>query len=299
MKKILILFGMCILFMQIVSAVTLPNPYSVYLEVNKTYPLILIPLDENVWNITLNVYDGNWTTLNFTWTGSQYELNILFNTIGDYPFVINSTEVEGDITGTFLVREVFDVTFRFYRDKRSYVFFSNKYINEMSYVTAELTGERTMFQNNYDDTLEPFFAPLLDDRFRKPVWYAKYNNGEATLRLYEKGEYAIRLIDGEIEFTNEYSVPNITESYGINAYIGKYNLNNSTSYDILLETKDLHPYRWLFNWLLIIGVIGAVAGAIALFFVVPELPMLSFAFGIGFSVLFVILRIVIFVWRGL
>lgn len=305
-NEILFLFALYLFFVampSIVSALEMSSPSNIYLEANVTYPLILVPLDENVYNVTLNVFEnGNWTQLNFTWTGEQYELSILFTALGDFPFVVNSTEVEGELTGNFLVRNSFYVTYRFYRDKRSFPFLSNKYINEMSYVTAELTGESSMFANNYDPILEPYFAPLRirDDRFQKSVWYAPYRNGVATLKLYETDEeYAIRLIDGDILFTSEYSVPNYTESYGVNAYIGKYTFDGTNqTYDILLTSKDLHPYRWLINWILIASLICVVAVSIGLFFMIPEVPMLSIIFGIGFSVLFLIIRVVLFLWRG-
>lgn len=302
MKRILIPLMMAVFLFQTVSAINVYSPSNIYLDKNVTYPLVLIPLDENVYNVTLNVYDGNWTTLNFTWTGEQYQLSILFNEIGDFPFVINSTDVTGNITGVFLVREAYDVTFRFYKAKQSFPFFSNKYINQMAYVTAELTGERTLFENNYDSMLEPFIAqlPLKNNQNAKPVWHSSYSNGVATLKLYEKDtEYAIRLIDGQISFAGEYAVPNVTKSYGINSYIGKYTFDGTDqTYDIYLSSKDLHPYRWLFNWILIIGMVVVVFVSIALFFMIPEIPTLSIIFGVGFTVILIAFRIVMFVIIG-
>jgi hypothetical protein len=302
MKKLfLILFG-CILLMQLITATELYSPSDIYLDVNTTYPLVLVPLDENVYNMSLNVNDGgNWTILNFTWTGEEYELFLLFSGVGDFPFVVNSTEVEGNLTGVFKVRNAFDVTFRFFKAKQSFPFFSNKYTNDYAYVTAELTGEKTFFTNAYDPLLEPFIAPLTikDNRLQKNVWYSPYRNGVATLTLYEDEEYAIRLIDGEVTFYGEYSVANITDSYGINAYIGKYTFDGiDQEYNVYLSSRDLRPYRWLLNMILVIGLIVVFVVSVGLFFVVPEFPLTSFLFGIGFSFLLILTRIFLFFWLG-
>jgi len=300
MKKIFMILLGLIFLMQSISAI---NSGEIYLDVNTTYPLVLVPLDENIYDMQLNVDDGgNWSVLNFTWTGEQYELYLLFSGTGDFPFVINSTDVEGNITGVFKVRNAFDVTFHFFKAKQSFPFFSNKYVNQYAYVTAELTGERTFFTNSYDPMLEPFIAPLTikDSRLKKNVWYAPYRNGEAKLTLYEDEEYAIRLIDGEVTFSGEYSVANITDSYGVNAYIGKYTFNGTDQeYNVYLSKKDLNPYGWLSNLVLVIGLISVFAVSIGLFFIIPEYPLTSFLFGIGFSFLLILTRIVLFFWLGI
>ena len=302
MKKTFIMLLACLLFMQVASAVELYSPTEIYFDVNVTYPVVLIPLDENVYDMQLNINDGgNWTTLNFTWGGEEYELFLIFSEIGDFPFVVNSTEVNGSITGVFKVRNAFDITFRFFKQKQSFPFFSNKYINNYAYVTAELTGEKTFFTNAYDPMLEPFISPLKmkNSQFQKNVWYAPYRRGEATLTLYEDEEYAIRLIDGEIIFAGEYGVANVTDSYGINSYIGKYDFDATTqSYDIYLSRKDLNPYGWLLNVILVIGIVVVFMVSVGLFFLVPEYPLTSFLFGIGFSTLLILTRIVLFFWLG-
>ena len=300
MKKIFIMLLTCIFLLQFISATELNSQNDIYFNVNTTYPLVLVPLDENIYDMQLNINsDGNWTTLNFSWVDDQYELYVLFSEVGDFPFVINSTQTSGNITGVFRVRNAFDVTFHFFRTKTTFPFFSNKYTNNYAYVTAELTGERTFFTNAYDPLLEPFIAPLTikDSRLKKNVWYSPYLNGEATLTLYEDEEYAIRLIDGEIDFSGEYSIPNITDSYGINSYIGKYDFEGTDQvYDIYLSSKDLHPYSWLFNMILAVCLIVVFMVSIGLFFILPEIPLTSFLFGIGFSALLILTRIILFIW---
>lgn len=273
------------------SAITLSSN-DVYLSANKTYPILLVPNDNNVWDMKMWISEGgNWTSFDFYWTGSVYNLSLIFTELGNYPFVVNSTNVTGSIVGNFLVREEYNVTFRFFKEKASTIFSSNKYTNEMAFVTAELVGTRTMFTNNYNSALEPFISPLSDSRYQKPVWYDRYSNGVATLTLYEQGEYAIRIIDGDISFEGEYSVPNITKSYGTNVYVGKYILTNSSSYNVLLTEKDLKPFTWLFNWIFIIGIGCAIIISIFLFFVIPEKPSLSIIFGVGFITMLILLRI--------
>lgn len=300
MKKILIFAFILIFLAGLVSAVDISSN-SIYLEVNKTYPLILVPLDENIWDITLNVQEssGNWTSFNFTWTGSQYELNILFIDVGNFPFVVNSSEVNGSIEGIFLVRETYNITFRFYKSKSSHIFFSNKYINEMAFVTAELTGNQTFTTNAYNSFLEPFIAQISSERFNKPVWHGEYNNGVATIKLYEIGEHAIRLIDGEIIFASEYAVPNITKSYGIDAYIGKFNYNGtSTTQSLYLSSKDLHSYRWLSNITLIILLVIVLGISVVLFFMMHEHPSFPLIFGFLMVFLLLVVRGVIWIWTG-
>jgi hypothetical protein len=292
MRNILIFLIIGIFLINLASALTV-SPNNIYLDVNVTYPLILAPLDNNVWNITLWVKDGNWTGVNFTWNGTRYNLNILFNDIKDYPFMINSTEVTGNINGTFLVRQSYNVTFRFLKWKQSYFIFSNRYINDMAYVTAEVVGN-----TGIDPNLEPFFAPLLDSRFRKPVFFARYINGEATLKLYDNTNYAIRLIDGEITFNNEYSIPNITKSYGTYSYIGKYNLNSTNSYTILLSTKDLRPFTWLINWIVLGLIICSLVVGVFLIFIVPENTSLAFVIIFALPIVLIILRAISYLGFG-
>lgn len=300
MKKLIVLPMLLIgilLCVTIVSAITLPSTNDVYLGVNKTYPIVLVPLDNNVWNMDLWVSANNtWSIFNFTWTGSVYNLSLIFTELGNYPFVVNSTNVSGSITGNFLVRNEYNVTFRFFKDKSSTLFSSNKYTNEMAFVTAELVGINAFAQNHYDPYLEPFLSQIKDTRYQKPVWYGEYVNGVATLHLYEQGEYAIRIMDGVIRFNGEYSVPNITKSYGTNVFVGTYDLTNSTSYNVLLTEKDLRPFKWLFNWIFIIGIVIAIVVSIFLFFVIPDKPLLSIIFGVGFISMLILLRIGLFFW---
>jgi hypothetical protein len=248
-------------------------------------------------NIILHIYspDNNvsFFSMNYNATSQRYESYLAFGEVGDYSFIINSTDITGNIVGVFFVREPYYMTFKLFKSKQSYWFFTNKYENEMAYITAELpVGNRY-----YDPRIEPFFASVRDDRYIEPVWYAEYTDGEATLKLYEQGEHIIRIIDGEIIFPSEYSVPNVTKSYGINAYLGMYNFNgSSSSYELLVTTKDLHPYRWLLNWGLVLGIILVVLLSVIFLFILSETPYFAIIFGVGFSFLLIILRIILFIY---
>jgi len=65
-----------------------------------------------------------------------------------------------------------------------------------------------------------------------------------------------------------------------------------------LVEREIHQYRWLFNLLFVIALISVVVVSVFLFFVIPQMPQLSFYFGIGFSVILVIVRSVLWIWVG-
>jgi hypothetical protein len=281
-----------------INAITLPSASNIYMEVNHTYPLVLIPLDNNVWDISLNVYqNGSWDNFPFVWNGSQYNLNIAFTSLGDYPFVVNSTNVSGSIEGIFLVRHIYNVTFRFYKDKIfDLPFFSDIYKNDFSYVTAEFVNDPNSIKKYYDPTLEKYFSKVNMNakQFTKPVFFAPYRNGKAVMTLYEDTEYAFRLIDGEIAFPSEYSYPNVTKSYGTNVYLGKFATGGvSQEYSIKLTKSDLNPYGTLANWILLILIIGSLVAGGFIFFMVPQHPSIGIMFFVGITFFAVVIRIIL------
>lgn len=278
-----------------------------YVNFNTSYAIKYIAYNNissfNIGDINMDLIEieGNISNFNFIWNSSSndYDMNLIFTQNGDYPFTIHSScSYLDNITGIFMVREPFYVTFRFFDDKDSTIFNSNKYINDFAYVTLEYSGTKTLFNNNYDTYLEPFISPISDQRFNKPVFHGKYLNGNTTIKLFEKDNYAIRLVDGEMTFSGIYAVPNITKSYGVNIYIGKFNLNETTSYDIYLSEKDINPYKWLFNWIYIIVVGGVFIISIFLFFMIPNYPSLSLIFGLGSIVSLTLIRLIAWFYIG-
>jgi hypothetical protein len=258
-----------------------------------------IPITDSNVNIFITNGTANWT-YPMVYSSGTYKVNLQFTQEGDYIFIVNSEhDLYGNnsVTGIFYVRTPFYLTYEFITSSQNNTWYNfligNKYINEYAYVTAELlTNPR-----KYDPNIEPFFAQLpLTTRNQTPVWYGEYSNGIATIKLYETGNYAIRLIDGDITFTSDYSVPNITQSYGVNSYIGQTYLNDTTSKVELLTTKKLKPFTWLFNVILIILIIVSVIGSLFLFFVVPESPSIAISFGLIIPIVLIIVRILLWVW---
>ena len=280
---------------------TLFVPTYPYVDFNVTYPMELLFAQNNVSVNLTNFYlnltepDGNTSFFNFTWDGASetYKLNLLFTEEGNFPFRIYADYPYDDIpeiAGTLIVREPYYITFEGFETKNQQ---TKPYDNDFAYFTAELSTSKA----HYDPILEQFIVPLLFAQlYDIPVLNAPYDDGVAVLKLWETGEYAIRMVDGEILFSG---VPNITKSYGLNTFIGEYNFDGTNqSYRILLEEKDLNQYRWLFNWIFIILLVLIIATSIFLFFVIPQHPQISIIFGAGFMFMLVLFRIVFFVWKG-
>lgn len=230
---------------------------------------------------------------NLTWdyNADAYSLSLFFNTIGDYPFTIYSgspCQIE-NTTGTFLVRTPYFVTIQGFKDT-----LSTPYINNFAYVIAEPKNK----SKSYNQILQQYITPIgFASTFKSNVFSVPYRNGQATLKLYEPTDYAIRLVDGNIRFANDYSVPNISSVYTTNAYLGLFSFNGTNMTEkVLLQQQDLHPYRYLTNWGLLIGLILAVVGAVVLFFVFPEHPLISVGFGIGFIIILVLFRLILWLW---
>jgi len=274
-----------------------------YVDLNESYQIqvhtTLNNIPENIGILKISINDTNGTTnvYNFNWDniGHFYSTALIFNEIGDYPFVIypNNPYINlENIEGTFLVRQPFNVTFcGFNQDDYS------PYENDYAYLIAEPITSKKYYDNN----LEQFITPLgFATTYDTPVFHTYYRNGCGTLKLYELNqEYAIRLFDGVATYQTTLSPPNISRTYGTNIFFGRYTLNGTdTSYSILLSDKDIHQYRWLFNWIYIILLGVAFIGSIFLFFVIPQVPSLSLIFGLGFISMLTLIRIVLWIWVG-
>jgi hypothetical protein len=237
------------------------------------------------------------TTINFTWYPSteNYKMTLIFTSEGNYPFTIWGTDPNQEIyntTGVFLVREPYEITIEGYETKTL-----DPYENDFAYVIAEIPPQ----YKTYNPTLESFITPIFFKYlYGEEVFYAPYRDGSATLTLWEKDiDYHLRLVDGEMTFPNTYSQPNITKTYGTNIYLGEYNLNGTDmTYQVLLDERDIHQYRWLFNWVFIIALFIIIVISAFMFFIIPEMPWVSFSFGIGGTIMLVIFRISIWLWKS-
>jgi len=244
---------------------TMYAPSYPYVDFNNTYLITLNPLI----NATIFITNSSNSTNEFNFTNGL--LSLIFTQTGNYPFKINDSSVNGDIRGIFLVRVGFNVTICGYKEKTA-----TKYRNEFAYLIAEFPTSKQY----YDSTLEQFITPLLfSQTFKTPVFQTRYSNGCGTLHLWENDTYVVRLFDGQATFDTSLSVPNITQSYGTNIYLGKIRMtSNSTLFNVFLSNRDIKPYGWLFNWMLVIVIALALVSSIFIFFINSDNPSSALIF---------------------
>jgi hypothetical protein len=274
-------------------------PQYPYVDCNTSYSIAVI-LDINGTrqqfdNLYITFPSTN-QTFNFTWDNAtlQYEITFIFPT-GDYPFLIWEDYPVGameNITGTFIARCPYYVNVQVFRLNPKNQ--SNPYLDSYAYITAE-------FEDNYgipySDFNERYFRPIsFKELFTLKVFHAPYINGQATLKLWEKDKtYAFRLIDGQMSFYDGiYSKINMTKSYGTNIYLGTVMLNgtNDNLY-IFLTESEIHPYQNLVNWTFLGLFILTFIGSIALLFIFPPFAI---SFGVGMSIILLIIRIIIWIY---
>lgn len=287
------------------SVMTLYVPNYPYVDLNISYEIAVSLLTNNISNpftdvgIKLQNSSGSIFIFNLTWDNIDqlYKTNLTFLEKGYYPFIIFPYIPckTANITGTFRVFEPYYITLRLFelKDKANT---TAVYKNDFSYAIAYFKDKQT------DANMENFVVPLsFKMLFNQSTFHAPYLSGTATLKFYEPRNYILRLIDGNIDFPNgEYSVPNITRSYGTNIYLGDYNFNGTNaSYDVYLRPREIHPYSWIANWLLVIGILFCVIGATFLFFKVPDKPSSALTLGLGGTIMLLILRLVIWIWTNI
>ena len=274
-----------------------------YVDVNTTYLIKvyyqnesdIVKIDNAYLNLTI---DGNVTQYNLTWnaTTESFDTSLVFTEIEDYPFLIYGIDdiyldIE-NITGTFLVREPYYITFRFWKVKDTDL---DPYENDFGYVIVEPKRPNWAYNN----ALENFLVPLFfNETFKYEVYHAPYIDGDATVKLFEPNQYAVRFIDGIITFEDSFSKPEVFKSYGTNFFVEEYDFNGSDmTYDVYITEQDYDQYNWLGNMILIWGLVLIIVVSTFLFFVVPSMPQLSFIFGIGGTVMLIILRITIWFFQ--
>ena len=279
---------------------TLEIPYYPYIDINTTLQIKLTPFTVSSSHIKIFLMNAENnsenSTFNMTFNGIDgYILNLLFSETSNYSFVVYGDGIcptlANNITGTFLVREPFFVNVQLFEDNPSY----SAIVDNRAYITAEFDTSRKI-----DPILENFIHPLIYNGFYAKSFHSPYQGGEATIKLYEPNvKYAYRYINGVVDFEGQYSIANITRSYGENVYLGSIVSNGTNAtLQFVLNEKDLHAYRWLFNWGLIFGIIICIVGAVFLFFVIPEKPALSLIFGVGGIAMLTLLRLVVWIWSG-
>lgn len=288
MKKLLLIL---LLILPLASAIPVIPSNSIYIDRNVSSPIILYPMDSNIYNISL--FTNN-QTFNFTWTGVHYELYLLFTSEGNYSFVINSTDVSGEITGTFLVRIPYNITISIYKDKTQLIpFLSNRYKNDFAYILMDFAES----DNIYSYQNEKYTFPLNFKTTKTRFFHAPYLNGQAKVKLWERNEnYHVRIVDGKISWDGVYAVPNVTKTYGINSYLGVYKFNGtSSSYSIYASPNDLYPYRTLLNWCLVGSIVLVIIFTIVF---AVSFPTSSVIFGIFTVIALILIRIFLWYWTG-
>jgi len=115
-----------------------------YISKNETYPIkLMFPTNKfSDVKIYITELNGSISVFNFSYIPNYYYINLLFQDIGDYPFVINGTNpcfnLSGEIKGTFLVRKPFNITICGFQDKTG-----TPYKNNFAYLIAGLTSSKT------------------------------------------------------------------------------------------------------------------------------------------------------------
>jgi len=286
-------------------SVLLVLPSYPYVDLNTTFDMQLflyqneVSVNASEFKIEIQEQDGNWTTFNWSWdnTDQRFEKSLIFLEEGSYPFVVSADypyDAIQNITGTLIVTKPYYITFRIWEREGIDV---SRYYNDFGFVLVEFKENR-----HYDPILENFIYPFVFSQTEVPVFHTPYIDGEATLKLYEFGDdvkYEVRFVDGSINFNGSYSIPEVIDGYGTNFYMGEFVFNGTDdSYDIYLVKREIHQFRWLFNLLFMIALVSVVVVSVFLFFVIPQMPQLSFYFGIGFSVILIIVRSVLWIWAG-
>ena len=291
---------------------TLVVPTFPYVDFNVTFPMELIFTQNNITvNITdfvLNLTDPQGNTSEFNFVVDEftqtYKLNLLFVEEGDFPFrifALSPFDNIPEITGTLIVRKPYFITFRAFEEKNSRFFGRSNigaYKNKFAVLTAELGRTKKI---RFDPILEHYITPLFfSTSFNTPLFSAPYDNGEAVLKLWETGEYGFRLLDArEIEFNGVFVVPNVTDTYGLNAFVGVFTFNGTDeTVEVFFDEKDTNQYRWLFNIIFVIALVLIIGTSVFLFFVIPEHANISILFGLGFTTMLILFRIFMFIWRG-
>ena len=291
---------------------TLVVPTFPYVDFNTTYPMELIFTQNNITvNLTdfrLNLTDPSGNTSQFDFvldiSTQTYKLNLLFVEEGDFPFrifALSPYDNIPEITGTLIVRKPYFITFRVFEEKNSRFFGRSNigaYKNKFAVLIAELGRTKKI---RFDPILEHYITPLFfTKQFNTSVFSAPYDNGEAELKLWETGKYGFRLLDArDITFDGVFVVPNVTDTYGLNAFVGEFTFNGTNqTVEVFFDEKDTNQYRWLFNLIFVITLVLIIATSIFLFFVIPSVPQLSIIFGLGFTTMLILFRVFIFLWRG-
>lgn len=252
-----------------------------FVELGKTYHLkIYLPCNDdfvNISNLTMILDNyGQDIHMNFTYnpTEKYFERYISFQTVGNFSFDIVGEDPNHEInviSGEFKVRIPYYLHLVGVNSKNT-----TRYINQFGYVLAEPVTTPPMIQfTGMSEINNQLFGELA---YNKPVFWARYEGGEATLKLYEKQDYKLRLVDGQIRFLSNYDVPIIDKAYGINFDIGTYDLSDNDTKYFYVSQRDTDYWGWLFNIVYGVMVFLLLVVAIAGIFTPAPLQIASVSF---------------------
>jgi hypothetical protein len=230
-------------------------------------------------------------TFDFTQYADYYGLSFNFTTVGDYPFVIYGTSDHNNVsnlTGTLLVRDPFYVTILLKKECEYFCIFHNftDYKNDFAYITAERTDNLTQYMQGKrafliidDITRNTLDLSMIDEvemrSNRLIVLHGKYTNGQATIKFYEKMNYTLRLIDGDITFPSDTSPPNIKNTYTVDVSLGMHDLHEDETTTILLSKREYNLMGWISDWIVTILIVIGIIGMIASVFLPPPLSFIG------------------------
>lgn len=269
-----------------------------YADINQTtnYYVEIIKNSSIIGNLTntliIRELNGSNSSINLPFDAGigLYHIGILFDSAGNYPFDIftNGTGINTTIaSGTMIVRKPFYVYVKIYHENNL-----QEYRNNYGYVTAEFSTQRSI-----DAGLEPFFYTIKSSSLKSPVFHANYIDGTARLKLFENNtKYIYRFQDG-VTFNSSYSVPQNQQISKTSMYLGSLVTTNSTTYQFVLNERELHPFNWLMNVIFFIILGASIIIGIFLFFVIPEKPTFALIFILIIAGGAILVRLVIFIWQ--
>jgi hypothetical protein len=89
----------------------------------------------------------------------------------------------------------------------------------------------------------------------------------------------------------------ISQKIGKNTmYLGNLITTNSTTYQFILNERELHPYRWLVNTIFFILLGMSILIGVFLFFIIPDKPTFALIFTILIAGGSILIRILIWIF---
>jgi len=235
-----------------------------YADFNQTYTIqAYLPYNDTFVNVTdLNMtFPTEGVTYGFLWTDPYYEITLIFTQEKNFSYTIFGDDPVYNITnltGELLVRTPFYATL-----EAKKVDNDTRYMNDFAYVTAEFTDEVTSYFDNtnywttFDDitrntirisAIEPF--DIEEQLYgAKNVFHAQYLGGIATLKLWEKSNYTIRMADGDVSFKSDFAKPVMKKRGSIDATITSMELTRTTNIVVLFSNRELNFLGWLCDWI--------------------------------------------------